>query len=146
MHRWTSRALLLLWASCTSVEKPAASAPEPLHVGQGLTAEPPETLLQVGEACGQYEGNAACASRLCARVSPGVPPVGFCSIRCRAGDPDGCPDGWACSAVWPGPEGSLCTPSRGWTGGRATWKGGPVPVRVPPTAAFVHAPDAGAAP
>ena len=140
---------VLLWLGCAKPPEPEGPPP-PLTAKQGLSATLPAKPLDVGEDCSAYEGNDACGSKLCLRVKPGLPPTGFCSIRCRPDDVDGCPDGptrWRCSAVWPGPEGFVCTPEQTWKGARATWKGGPVPVRVAPMAlASDVAPDAGRAP
>lgn len=125
-----------------SVEK----SPPPLGARTGLIAGLPTAKLDVGEDCSKFEGNDACVSGLCLRVKAGIPPKAFCSIRCRPQKVDQCPDGpsqWACRQVWPSEAGWVCVPDMGWTGGRATYKGGSVPL---PSPTVNGPPDAGGVP
>jgi hypothetical protein len=109
------------------------------HDGKPLTnnlkgAPLPQVKLQVGQECTQFEGNAACESDLCLRVAPGIPPKGFCSIRCNAGDDSNCPDApsqFRCAQVFPSDNGWLCVPPSSHLSAVETLRGVKVPLPVP---------------
>jgi hypothetical protein len=104
------------------------------HYSENLRPQPdPPEKLPVGADCTVYKGNSACASGLCLRVTPGSNrqrPKGFCSVRCSNQDRR-CPDGWKCTQTHPGRDGWLCAPPKTFTGGAATYLGGPVPLPPP---------------
>lgn len=126
----------------------ADSTPAPLSERtQGLAAAP-WSKLKVGEECTTFsDRNGACASGLCLTVSPGFPPRGICSISCKPGVDDACPDGWACLQAHP--LFWVCAPPTNHVSGEATLHGKPMPLPPPLPAAAVaapgRAPDAGAA-
>lgn len=78
---------------------------------KGLAA--PIQRLGFAADCTQYEGNSGCASGLCLRVLPGLPPKGICSQRCTPGD--ACPSvagrHFECNQIWPSRDGWVCAPS-----------------------------------
>jgi hypothetical protein len=120
-------------------DPPPEKAPTPFNARMGLKEHPPSIRLKIGEDCSQYDGNDACVTgSVCLRVKPGIPPKAFCSIRCSPQGTALCPDGpttsWACRQIWPSDQGWFCVPDLQWTGGRATYKGGSVPLPTPQVA------------
>ncbi len=139
--------LFLLGASACSREA-TPPPPAPLSAQTGLSEKGPSAKLEVGEDCSAFEGNDACAQGLCLRVEAGLPRKGFCTVRCKPDDANGCPDApskWLCRQIWPSDEGWVCVPDKNWTGRKASFPGGRIPAPIP-VKVFGETIDAGQGP
>lgn len=126
MHNssWLVAALIFGAVSSSCSEDTRSVPPAVVSEQMGLSAG--QGRLRLGEDCSAFEGSTGCASGVCLRLTPGIPPHGVCSQRCGlqytttldgglvAGRTIGCPtiDGraWTCTQVMQGSNGFLCTP------------------------------------
>ena len=92
-----------------STQEPEPFRQAALSERQGLRPAP-RVKLSFSSDCTEYEGNTACLSDLCLRLTPGFPPRGVCSQRCRPSDALPCPTRWECKQVWPSENGWVCAP------------------------------------
>lgn len=102
--------VLSLLAACANPPSPEST---PVSERAGLIRG--EQGLGLGSDCTRYEGNTGCASGLCLRILPGLPPTGVCSRRCDPGRRDDCAfpgaaRNFECKQLWPSDQGWMCVP------------------------------------
>lgn len=84
--------------------------------------------LTIGQDCSD-EGRDACATSLCVHHRATERGRGFiCSARCA--DDSGCPSGWFCRSIFPGPpaSNSYCFPPDSWVPTAVALPAGSLPV------------------